>query len=89
MMPAIAKLTGRFTEAEIDDEIVIMRIDNGEFFALSGTAAAIWRLIDGRRDSEAVIAALADQYMAGAGDVATEVGDFLTQLEETGLLGRS
>ena len=58
-MRALTKLTDRFTETSIDDEIVIMRLDNGEFFALSGTAAAAWRLIDGQRDRLALVDALA------------------------------
>ena len=55
-MTALIKAAGRFTEADIDHEIVIMRLDNGEFFSLSGTAAAIWRLIDGERDTAALVA---------------------------------
>lgn len=87
-MTAIAKLTDRFTEATLDDEVVIMRVDNGEFFALSGTAAAIWRLIDGQRDFEAVLAALAVEFDADEGDLAGDVRHFLRQLEGTGLLAR-
>jgi hypothetical protein len=87
-MTALAKLAARFTEAEIDDEIVIMRLDNGEFFALSGTAAAIWRLIDGTRDTDELVAALANQFAADEHDVAGDVNDFLRRLEDTGLLAR-
>ena len=36
-MTAITKRLERLTEAEIDDEIVVMLIDKGEFFSLSGT----------------------------------------------------
>jgi hypothetical protein len=86
-MTAIAKLTDRFTEAEVDDdEVVIMRLDNGEFFALSGTAAAIWRLIDGSRDRAALIAALAERFTTSESEIALDVDEFLAGLEETGLL---
>ena len=61
-MGAIRKQLDGITETEIDDEIVVMRLDNGEFFALSGTAAAAWRLIDGNRDRRALLAALASEY---------------------------
>jgi hypothetical protein len=87
-MAALAKLTDRFTEARLDDEIVIMRLDNGEFFALSGTAATIWRLIDEERDSEALVAAVAAEYKTSEGDLAGEVQDFLQDLEGIGLLAR-
>ncbi len=85
-MTAIAKLRDRFTEADIDHEIVIMRLDNGEFFSLTGTAAEIWRLIDGTRDQAALVAAAADQFDAGERDIAGDVDEFLSQLRETGLL---
>lgn len=85
-MAALAKLTDRFTEVRLDDEIVIMRLDNGEFFALSGTAATIWRLIDEERDSEALVAAVAAEYKMSEGALAGEVQDFLQDLEGIGLL---
>ena len=85
-MTVLTKLAGRFTEADIDHEIVIMRLDNGEFFSLSGTGAAIWRLIDGTRDRAAVIAAAAGQFDAPEDEIAGDVDEFLATLRETGLL---
>jgi hypothetical protein len=85
-MTAIAKLTDRFTETEVDDEIVIMRLDNGEFFALSGTAAAIWRLIDGERDRVALIEAIGVQFEADETQIAADVDEFVDRLKGTGLL---
>lgn len=85
-MNAIAKQAGRFTETDIDDEIVVMRLDNGEFFSLSGTAAAAWRLIDGTRDRAALIAALATAFDGDQATVAADVDDFLARLSENGLL---
>lgn len=85
-MNAVLKLDDRFTEADIEDEIVVMRLDNGEFFSLSGTGAAIWRLIDGTRDRAALIAALADEFDAEGSEIATDLDAFLIQLRDTGLL---
>ena len=85
-MTAIAKLSDRFTEADIDHEIVIMRLDNGEFFSLSGTSAGIWRLIDGQRDRAALLAALAEEFEGDERRIAADVDAFLADLRETGLL---
>ena len=84
-MNAIVKRRDRFTEADIDDEIVVMRLDNGEFFSLSGTSAEIWRLIDGSRDRGALVAALAADF-DDESRIAADVDAFLVQLRETGLL---
>jgi len=83
---AITKRGDRFTEADIDHEIVIMRLDNGEFFSLSGTGAAIWRLIDGNRDRHALAAAAAGEFDAGESEILADVDKFLLRLRETGLL---
>ena len=85
-MTALAKLTDRFTEADIDSEIVIMRLDNGEFFSLSGTSAATWRLIDGSRNRDNVLAALTDQFEGAGREIDRDLDAFLRELRETGLL---
>ena len=88
-MNPVIKLSERFTEAAIDDEIVVMRVDTGEFFSLTGTAATTWRLIDGNRNRDALLAALADEYSTDEAAIAADVDDFLAQLKETGLLADS
>jgi hypothetical protein len=85
---AITKQLERLVETDIDEEIIIMRLSNGEFFALSETSAAIWRLIDGQRDRSDLLAALLDQYpLDDSGLIATELDEFLGQMKEMGLLG--
>lgn len=85
-MNALVKRNDRFTEADIDDEIVVMRLDNGEFFSLSGTSAEIWRLIDGSRDRRALVAALTADYDAEESEIAADVDALLVRLRDTGLL---
>jgi hypothetical protein len=85
-MKPISKQAGRFAEAGIDNEIVVMRLDNGEFFSLEGTAAATWRLIDGKRSREELVAALADQFAGTAADIAADVDEFLASLRDMGLI---
>ncbi len=85
-MSALAKRPDRFAETDVDDEIVVMRLENGEFFSLAGTAAATWRLIDGTRDKAALVAALAAEYDADQATIATDVDEFLANLTEMGLV---
>src|SRR4051812_38946742 len=82
----LSKCSDMFTEADIDEEIVVMRLDNGEFFSLSGTSAAIWRLIDGKRDRAALLAMLVEEFEDDRVAIAADVDEFLTQLREAGLL---
>ena len=85
-MTALIKRHDRFTETAIDDEIVIMRLDNGEFFALSQSAAAIWRLIDGTRDRARLLTALGEVFDADERKIAADVDEFLRQMRAAGLL---
>lgn len=85
-MAPLTKLLGKFTETDVDGEIIVMRLENGEFFALSGTAAAAWRLIDGKRDRSALVAELAAQFVASEKQVEADINDLLTRLIENGLV---
>ena len=82
----VRKASDRFSETTIDDEIVVMNLESGDFFSLTGTARDIWLLIDGRRDEGALVAALAADYGVDEATIGLDVADFLTQLEAAGLL---
>jgi pyrroloquinoline quinone biosynthesis protein D len=85
-MSPLVKQNDRFSETDIDEEIVVMRLDNGEFFSLTGTAATIWRLIDGTRDRAGLLEALAADFGTADSEIAADVDDFLAQLTELGLI---
>jgi pyrroloquinoline quinone biosynthesis protein D len=85
-MAALTKRIGRFTETGVDDEIIVMRLDNGEFFALSGTAAAAWRLIDGKRDRAALVAELATEFAADESRITADVDELLKRLKDSRLI---
>jgi len=85
-MVALVKLIERFTETDIDGEIIVMRLDNGEFFALSGTAAAAWRLIDGKRDRSALLAELAGQFAGDERQIEADVDELLERLKDSKLV---
>ena len=86
MTGLVIKASERFSETQIDDEIVVMSLDSGDFFSLSGTARAIWLLLDGTRDRAALIGALAGQYGVADDTIAGEVDAFLAQLDRAGLI---
>jgi len=63
-----------------------MDLAQGNFFSLTGTAAAIWRHIDGSRSRAALIAELATDYAMDPDEVAADVDAFLAQLDAAGLI---
>ena len=55
MTQSLRKCPENFAETEIDDEIVLMCLTNGDFFSIKDSALAIWNLIDGQRDRSALL----------------------------------
>ena len=85
-MSLLAKDPTRFAETRIEDETVVMSLETGDFFSLTGTAQAIWRLLDGTRDRVALLSALAESYGATPDGIAAEVDSFLDELRAAGLI---
>ena len=86
MSHTIVKDPARFVETVIDDEIVVMQLDSGDFFSLSGSARAIWLAIDGARDEPAICAELAASFPdAQRDELAADVAGFVTRLRAAGL----
>jgi pyrroloquinoline quinone biosynthesis protein D len=86
MSNGLAKAQGRFSETEIDSEIVVMSLETGDFFSLTGTAREVWLLLDGTLDRAGLIGALAADYDSDAAAVAADVDGFLAELAAAGLL---
>lgn len=85
----LAKRANAFSETRIDDEIVVMLLDSGEFFSITGTGCDIWMRIDGSRDRAALVAALAAEYEAPEVMIAADIDAFLARLKDAGLVDES
>lgn len=86
MTAPIARRAAAFSETRIDGEVVLLNLADGTFFSLTGTAAAIWPLIDGTRSREALLAELAADYAAAPEDIAADLDAFLAELEAAGFI---
>jgi hypothetical protein len=84
MTSPLAKQADRYIETQIDDEIVLMDLDSGNFFSLTDSAVAVWTLIDGTRDRDAIVAALCAEYACEADAIAGDVDAFLAQVGGAG-----
>lgn len=86
MNTALRKAEGRFSETAIDGETVIMHLDSGVFFSLTGAAREIWLLIDGQRNEAEIVAALAGIFGGNERAIADDVATFIAQLTEADLV---
>ena len=85
-MAAIRKLTENFIATEVGEEILLIDLDGGELFSLSGTARAIWDAIDGQRDARAIAAILAPCFDATAQEIERDASDLVRALEDARLV---
>ena len=65
---------------ESGGRVALLHLDATQPVVLSGPAAAIWQLIDGRRDQADVIAELDAAFEDKAGQLAQQVEGFLAGL---------
>ncbi len=73
----------------VDDEIVIVSLDKGQFFSLKDTGLAIWQKIDGTRDRGALLEELAAEFDASTAELEADLDAFLHQLETADFICRS
>ncbi len=88
-MNSVLKPGSEQLDTEIDDKIVSMSVENGEYYVIDETGAIIWRLLDGDRDLEQICDELAQSYDAPRDDIAAAVIAFVETLATHGLVDRS
>lgn len=84
-MPII-KAAGKFYEAEINGEIVLMDAESGNFFGLDTTGLAIWKLLDQHDSIDMLKQALLKDYLVSEADCDTAISQFIAELERAGFV---
>ena len=87
MTQVLTKRTDQFSETAIDDEIVVMSLDSGDFFSLTGTARTIWQLIDGSRNRAALLAELAQLHGCDDAEIAGDPAGVIAQRRQAVIFG--
>ena len=89
MTMTITKRPDQFSQSAIDDEIVVMALDSGTFYSLTGTGRTIWELLDRHAQRSALLAELARDYGREETAIAAELDEFVAALEQAGLVACS
>lgn len=80
------KLTANFVATEVDDEILIVDLDGGFLFSLSGTARAVWHAIDGVSDAAHIAESMSIAHDGDVRVIAEDIDELLTELERAALV---
>jgi coenzyme PQQ biosynthesis protein PqqD len=71
---------------EAQGQTVLLRLDDGGFYALDEVGAAIWELCDGTRSVVEIVATLSEQFDAPESTIRADVLEFVEELHDERLL---
>lgn len=85
-MATIRKAARDIIETDVDDETIIVSLESGEMFSLSGTARAIWEKLEAGVDEGELVDALAAEFDVEDDVLRADVAQFLADAREAGLV---
>ncbi|MEM9473381.1 MAG: PqqD family protein [Pseudomonadota bacterium] len=71
---------------EVEDDIVILNLDNENYYRLDGTAARIWQLLGKHGSADKVIEAMSLEYQVPVADLQWDVEALIAELVQLDLL---
>jgi hypothetical protein len=83
---AVRIKTPNVTHQTIDGEVVVIDLDTGSYYSLTGVAGDIWALVEAHGSVEAVVTACVGRYAGQPGEVEAGVRTFVERLAAEGLL---
>lgn len=78
--------TPQIAHEAIDDEVIIVDFETGNYFSLEASGAVIWTALAAGADLDAILQHLEARYDCAGMDVAAITASFLAELVEQGLI---
>jgi len=72
--------------ANMDSEIVMMRVETGKYYSLGKMGSVIWSMLESPVSVQSIIDTLLDKYQIERDQCEKEVLEFLNQASREGLL---
>jgi hypothetical protein len=70
----------------IDEEVVIINLDKGDYYSLVNTGTEIWLAIDQGLSGDSIVEIMLEQYEGDRAEIETAINDFITQLQQEELI---
>jgi hypothetical protein len=71
---------------EMDGDLVMMSIESGNYFGVSGIGPRVWDLLESPRRFGDLVSSVVDEYEVDAETAASDLSTFLGKLEENGMI---
>lgn len=88
-LPAVVSIPEAVAWQQVGDEVVLLDARGGEYHNLNDVAGRMWRALDESADVAAAYALLCEIYDVDAETLRSDLGAFIGQLVEKGLLTAS
>lgn len=85
----VFRKTDNFVETEVDNEVVLMNLDNGQFYSLSDTGRSVWQALVDPMSLTAVVDRLTSEYDVPPERCRTEVKFLFDDLIERKFIASS
>ncbi|MCH9697117.1 MAG: PqqD family peptide modification chaperone [Gammaproteobacteria bacterium] len=72
--------------SELEDKLLMMSIDNGEYYSLDSIAARIWELIETPKSVEQLCSILVKEYDVASDTCEEDVVDFIEKMQSLGII---
>lgn len=73
-------------QAPIEGEILLLDIESGTYFGLTGTGFRIWEILTEGATVDQIVNCLSEEYVVEAHQLRTDVVQFIQTLEEKSLI---
>lgn len=84
MARLLRKVESSSCATEMDGELVMIHVDTGKFFSLTGVGLDIWQRLDNQPDLDLICADLCREYGISADECRPAVDAFVAQLTTAG-----
>jgi coenzyme PQQ biosynthesis protein PqqD len=71
---------------EAQGQTVLLRLEDGSYYAVDEVGARIWELCDGQRSFADIVAVMRDEFEAPADQISADVAEFIAELRTEQLL---
>ena len=75
--------------ADVQDEIVLLHIDRGEYFGMNAVGQQVWHLLEVPRSVDDLVVEIAAEYDAEESTIRSDITQLVTQLLDKGILVNS
>ena len=75
--------------ASVDDEMVMMSVDNGQYYGLSGIAPRVWELLETPHTFDQLVDRILEEFKVDRTVCEADMSGFLKEMVELGLVERT